>query len=155
MKRKSFAYSMMFLFALSAVAAQAPRVKSGHGQTARRPRQEPCWQVAGISIAAMEKHKSLEQSAHSQVQAVCADPSLTPQQKREKIREIHEQTHQQAESLFTPQQHQALKACREERSEGKHMGGGGGKVMHGQGPCGDMPMGAGSKTPPAASPPKL
>ena len=108
MKRKSFAYSMMFLFALSAVAAQAPRVKSGHGQTARRPRQEPCWQVAGISKAAMEKHKSLEQSAHSQVQAVCADPSLTPQQKREKIREIHEQTHQQAESLFTPQQHQAL-----------------------------------------------
>jgi len=155
MKMKSFAYSMMFLFALSAFAAQAPRVKSGQGQTARRPRQEPCWQVAGISKSAMEKHKSLEQSAHSQVQAVCADSSLTPQQKREKIREIHEQTRQQAESLFTPQQHQALKACREERNGGKHMGGGGGKgIRHGEGPCGDMPMGKGPKTPPDSTPPK-
>jgi len=57
--------------------------------------------------------------------------------------------------LFTPQQHQALKACREERNEGKHMGGGGGKgIRHGEGPCGDMPMGKGPKTPPDSTPPK-
>jgi hypothetical protein len=36
-----------------------------------------------------------------------------PQQKREKIRQLHQQARQQIESLITPQQQEALKACQQ------------------------------------------
>ena len=125
---------------------------------AGRARREPCWQVAGISQSAMQQHKSLEENARSQVQSVCNDSSLRPHdsslrphQKREKIRQIHQQTQQQVEGVITPQQRQALQACRQQRGEGAH---GGGRGMHpkGEEPCGEM---TGQREPsPKASPPQ-
>jgi len=98
-------------------------------------RQEPCWQEAGVSKAAMEQRRSLEQGVRSQISAVCADPSLTTQQRNEKIREIHQQVRQQVEALITPQQQEAMKACqqsREHASSGRpHVG----HVGNGGGPC--------------------
>jgi Spy/CpxP family protein refolding chaperone len=118
---------------------------------AGRARREPCWQIAGISQSAMQQRKSLEGNARAQVQSVCNDSSLTPQQKREKIRQIHQQTQQQVEGVITPQQRQALQACWQQRGEGAH---GGGRGMHpkGEGPCGEM---TGPREPsPKAGPPQ-
>jgi Spy/CpxP family protein refolding chaperone len=122
--------------------AQNPSAKAG--------KRQPCWQVAGLSQSAMQQHKELQQSAHSQIEAVCSDSSLTAQQKREKIREIHQQTKQKMDALITPEQQHALKSCREERGEGRHMAGN--KPMHrgGRGPCGNMAMGGEEKTPGAS-----
>ncbi len=113
-------------------------------QVGRRPgrtaRQEPCWQQAGISKGALQQRKSLEQSARAEIQSVCANSSLTPQQRREQIRAIHERTRQQVDALISPQQREALRACQEARSgghagRGGFHGGGGGR---GEGPCGEL-----------------
>lgn len=81
-----------------------------------RPRQEPCWQVAGISKAAIQERQALARETRAQVEAVCADTSLTAQQRRERIREIRQQARGKSEGLITPQQREALQACQKERS---------------------------------------
>jgi hypothetical protein len=108
------------------------------GPATAHPRHEPCWEVAGISKAAMEQRQALARQARQEIESVCANSSLSLQQKRERIREIHQQEKQQAEALVTPQQREALRACQQSRGGGNggggHMGGG-----HGAGPCGEMP----------------
>jgi len=110
-----------------------------------RHRQPPCWQQAGITKDVMQQRRSLEQAAHSQIASICADSSLSAQQKREKIREIHQQTMQQVQARMTLQQQEALKSCQAQR----HGGQGGAPHPHeggGMGPCGETPSGTGSKS---------
>jgi hypothetical protein len=87
----------------------------------------------------MQQRKQIEESTHSQVESVCSDSSLNPQQKEQKIRQLHEEAKKQLEGVINGQQEQALKSCRESRSEGPHPGG-----MHagGGGPCGAMVPGS-------------
>jgi len=117
----------------------APPLRPPGSPIGIKVKQEPCWQEAGVSKATMEQRRSIEQGVRSQVSAVCADPSLTTQQRNEKIREIHQQAHQQLEALITPQQQQAMKTCQQSRP---HSGGGAVHVGHvgsGTGPCGGLP----------------
>lgn len=107
-------------------------------------RQEPCWQVAGISKSAMEQRRVIQQRARSEVEAVCADPSLSPQQRQAKIRQIHEQTKQEVDALVSPQQMQQLRSCQMSRNHGGgHPGGGHPSAGGGHGPCGQMPSRSG------------
>ncbi len=135
------------MFATSALAQTVtplPPIRGGRpGSTGINPstthqRREPCWEVAGISKAAMEQRHALVRQAKQETEAVCANSSLTLQQKREQIRAIHEREKQQANALVTPQQEQALKACQESRGHGGGHGGFGGGGRGG-GPCGEMP----------------
>lgn len=108
------------------------------GTTSKHPRREPCWQVAGVSKSAMQQRRVVAEQARQEVESVCANSALSVQQKRERIREIHQQERQQMEALITPQQQAAMRACQEQRGGGHpgggHLGGG-----HGAGPCGTMP----------------
>jgi Spy/CpxP family protein refolding chaperone len=108
-----------------------------------RGRQQPCWQVAGISQQTVQQHRQIEENTRSQVQSVCSNSSLSAQQKHEQIRQIHEQARKQMESLMTPQQEEALKSCREQRG-GEHRGGGGAH-RGGESPCGETPAGSGQR----------
>jgi hypothetical protein len=136
-------------FSASATAQSVPvRGQTVPGHTANTPRQEPCWQVAGISKSAMEQRRSIMQGVHSQVEAVCADSSLSAQQRNEKIRQIHQQATQQANAIVTPSQMEALKSCQSSRASAHpptggaiHHGGGGG------GPCGQLPSNSGPGAP--------
>jgi hypothetical protein len=101
--------------------------------------KQPCWQQAGVSQSAMQQRKQIEENTHSQIEAVCSDSSLTPQQKQQKIQQLHQEAQKQAGGLITPQQEAAIKSCRESRGEGPHMGG-----AHSGGPCGETAS-AGSK----------
>lgn len=101
------------------------------------PRQEPCWQVAGVSRGAMQQVRAIRQQARQEIQAVCANSSLSMQQKRVQIREIHQKESQQVDGLISPAQQDAMRACQKERGTGVHVHGGG----HGSGPCGEMPSG--------------
>lgn len=100
-------------------------------------RHQPCWRQAGVSQSAFQQHRSIEMRTRSEVQSVCSDSSLTPQQRAEKIRQIREQARAQQESLLTPQQAAAFRSCRQQRGEVGHPGAGG------IGPCGGstLPMG--------------
>jgi hypothetical protein len=130
-----------------------PRPIQGSGtRPGQRVRQEPCWQEAGVSKAAMEQRRSIEQSVRGQVASVCANSSLTPQQRQQQIRQIHEQARQQMEALISPQQQEAIKSCQASRGHGGigvHVGGGG---HGGMGPCGEMPSAKPSTPPPSTSP---
>jgi len=105
------------------------------GPGARRGRVEPCWEVAGISKSAMQQRRLVAEEARQQVEAVCANASLSPAQKREDIRQIRERERQQMEGLITPAQQEALRDCQESRGHGAvpHPG-----HAHPMGPCGEL-----------------
>ncbi len=105
-----------------------------------RPRPETCWQEAGISKAAMQERRNVQRENRAQIESVCANSSLSVQQRRQEIRAIRERTHQQLEGLISPQQRAALKACEEARGGGGHGGGGfhGGGGGRERGPCGEL-----------------
>lgn len=127
--------TVVLLLSVGSVAV----AQSGSVPLPTRPRPghvEPCWQQVGISKTAMREREAINRETRMQVEGVCADKSLTPQQRQEKIREIHAQAKERSEALISPQQQEALRACQKERagtrppSSGLHRGGGG--------PCGEM-----------------
>jgi hypothetical protein len=135
MRQFAFAVTVLTFLATYPLAAQtASTPGSPRGTTPTH--QKPCWQQAGISQSALQQRKQIEESAHSEIESVCSDSSLTPQQKQQKIHQIHEQAQKQAGGVISSQQEAALKSCRASRGEAPHMGG-----MHGGGPCGEMASG--------------
>lgn len=159
----TFLAGIFVAYALSQTVNPLPPVRGGHpGSTtgnnpsATHPKKEPCWEVAGISKTAMEQRHALARQAKQEVEAVCANSSLTLQQKHEEIRAIHEREKQQVNALVTPQQEEAMKACQASRGHGGGHGGFGGGG-HGMGPCGEMPSaipgGRGTTPPRATTPP--
>jgi len=130
---------LVFLCAVPLFAQDAPPANStppSQTQPMRRGHMEPCWQVAGIDRSVVEQRQSLERETHSQVEAVCSNSSLTPQQKRQQVREIRQQAHQKLEGLLTADQEKALTACQQQRGM-NHPGGMGGGLAG----CGEMPRG--------------
>jgi hypothetical protein len=127
------------LFAVLAalpLAAQVsgPRTLPGTAASPRNLRRNPCWQQAGISRAVEQQVRSMRLSLQSEVSAVCSNSSLTPEQRREKIRELRRASQERINGLMNPAQEQELHACRTARGGGgAHRGG----RMH-HGPCGEM-----------------
>jgi len=141
-----FAQSAAGVPGSSAPPATAPGAgNSGSNTPGRRggQRQQPCWQVAGISQATFQQHHQIEENTRSQVQSVCSNSSLSPQQKQEQIRQLHEQAQKEMQNLVSPQQQEALRSCREQR--GEQHGGGGMRHGGGEGGCGQMPAGNGPR----------
>jgi hypothetical protein len=140
------------LFSAPALNAQVVRRPLAQRFPQERVHQEPCWKQVGISKAAIDERQAIARETRSQVEAVCVDSSLTPEQKRQRIREIRQQAKQRSESLISPQQQEELQACQKERaashpaSSGVHHAGGA------TGPCGELLTPA--KPHPQASPGK-
>ena len=116
-----------------------------------RPRREPCWEVAGVSKSAIEQRQAIARQARQEVEAVCANSSLSMQQKRQQIQQIHQRERQEIDAIITPAQREAMRSCQQERN-GVHGGGHGGG--HGRGPCGEMPVGHGPNPPQKPNPPQ-
>lgn len=139
--KRVFASSKFIVAACWSVAAlaqqPAPKIATTQGAAVKAPHQPPCWQQAGISKAAMEQRREIEQGTRSQVESVCADNSLTPQQKHAKIKEIRQQSRQQIESIITPQQLEELKACNAQRNAGRTATSAPRPGGSGPGPCGE------------------
>jgi hypothetical protein len=100
----------------------------------RRVNAEPCWQLAGIDKSVMEQRSAIERDTHSQVEGVCSNSSLSPQQKRQQIREIRTQAHQKMEGMITAEQQNALTSCQQQRSPNRPGNAGSGA----RGDCGEM-----------------
>lgn len=146
---------VIFLFApagprATAQAVPAPVPRWHHAGVARQqqPRQPPCWEVAGISKSAMEQRRAVQERTRSEVEAVCSDPSLSQQERQQKIRQIREQAKQELDALITPQQMQELKSCQMSRNHGGGHPGVGHPSTGLHGPCGELP----SKSSPTPSP---
>jgi len=126
MSRKHLFALVILLCAAPLVAQDAPPANSSPAPTrpARQGNVAPCWQQAGVQKSVIEQLWSIQRETHSQVESVCSNTSLTPQQKHQQVKEIRQQAHQKIESLISPDQQKALTACREERGE-SHPGAGG------------------------------
>jgi hypothetical protein len=77
---------------------------------------QPCWKQAGISPSVVPQLRQINQTTHSEVMAVRSDSSLTPQQQRQKTRQLRQQEYQQLDALVGSQQFEALRSCREQRA---------------------------------------
>lgn len=131
-----FVAAVIALFSFASIAAgQANNTNTQHPKAAHA-KQEPCWQQVGISKDVIDQRDAIQQDTHSQVQSVCADTSLTPQQRNQKIREIHQEAKQKMSGLISEEQQQQLEACHKERAGNSPASAG---VKHpGTGPCGEM-----------------
>ncbi len=154
----TFVFAVVILAPSERANAQSIPVPVHPGPVARgaQVHQPPCWQEAGISKSAMEQRQAIQRRTKAEVEAVCAETSLTPQQRQQRIRQIHEQAKQELDALASPQQMEALKSCQMSRNHG-----GGHPVGHpvaggGHGPCGELPAGPtppkGPSSPPAGKP---
>src|SRR6266403_430926 len=142
---KTVLSALLTLIILSAAlagnaTAQAPiRTRPSTAPGTTKPRLEPCWEVAGVSKAAIQQRRMITQQARQQVEAVCANSSLSIQQKRQQIQQIRQRERQEIEAVITPAQQEAMRSCQEGRNGGH---GGGGHVGGGHGgPCGEMSLG--------------
>jgi len=142
MLRKLYCPVVFLLCAGPLLAQSAPPTTNPPSQIrpARRGGQGSCLQQAGIDRSVMEQIGSIVRDARSQVESVCSNSSLTPQQKQQQVREIREQAMQKREGLLTADQQKALMACQQERG-GYHPGSGGPHEGMGGGGCGEMPRG--------------
>ena len=122
------------------VVAQVP-IRTGPPAASRptpRPRVEPCWAVAGVSKSVIQQRRVVAQQARQEVEAVCANSSLSIPQKRQQIQQIRQRERQEIDAIITPAQQADMRSCQEQRNGGHgggHVGGG-----HG-GPCGEMSVG--------------
>jgi hypothetical protein len=117
--------------------------------------QEPCWKQAGISQSVMEQRRGVGRDAHSQVENVCQNSSLTPQQKQEQVREIRQQAEQKLDALITSEQQSALHACQQQRgmNGSSHPGSSHlGYRRSGSGPCGNLGSPQGRQGPSSGNP---
>lgn len=109
--------------------------KAVHTATAQ-PHQPSCWQLAGISKATMDERNRIGQASKAQIEAVCANPSLSSQQRSQEIRQISQQRQRELEGTITPLQAQELKSCNQERAAARPpvVASGGPR----RGPCGEI-----------------
>jgi protein CpxP len=77
-----------------------------------------------------EKLKPIMTSQMADMQALKSDTTLTPQQKRAKMMEIHQKYAPQVNAILTPEQQAKWKAMRREMMEKHHGDMGGGEMQH-------------------------
>lgn len=148
--------SRNFLFTLAAVLCVAPLVAqdappANSNSSAMRPAHrggDSCLQQAGLESSVVEKIRAIGRDTRSQVEGVCSNASLTPQQQNQQVREIREKAMQERAALMTADQQKAVSACQQAR-HGYHPARSGAHEGH-LGGCGEMPRG-GSRPSPAVN----
>jgi len=131
MRRISCLATLTFLIFTGALITAAQNTPPSSPAPPPRTHQEPCWRQAGIDRSIVEQRRDIERDAHSRVDAVCENSSLSPQQRRQQAREIREQAKRKSDELITSDQRIALQACQQARVEYRRDG-----IHHGSGdPC--------------------
>jgi hypothetical protein len=123
----------------SAAQAQTPSPQdesqpaSEHGARRRVP-SIPCWRQAGMTSQVVNERWKIEDRGKSRIAAVCADASLSPQQRHDKILQINVETDQEVAKLIPVKQLEAFNSCQAELDKNR-------RKIAGQkelGPCGGV-----------------
>ena len=85
----------------------------------RRSHQVLCWREAGISPKLVNQRWQIEADAKAKIGGVCSDDSLTPERKRDKLRQIDAETEREIAKIVPANQLAAFKACQAERDREK------------------------------------
>jgi hypothetical protein len=124
------------LFFSCSLWAQITRPSTTSPSTAQSSqKRQPCWQQAGVTRSALQQRRQIAENMHSQIESVCANTSLTAQQRHQQIQQIREQAQSRMSGLVSASQMESIRSCRAQRGEA-------GSAQHhgGMGPCGEMPM---------------
>src|SRR5277367_4303124 len=83
-----FVYPVVFFLCAGTLLAQsAPSTTTPPSQTrpGRAGAQENCFQQAGLERSVVEQIRSIGRDARSQIEGVCSNSSLTPQQQNQQV----------------------------------------------------------------------
>lgn len=115
---------VIFLIAARILSAYPPP-QGGNEQGMRRPgveqRLQRLSQELNLDDQQKAKIKPILEAEHKQMEALRSDSSLSPEDRRAKFREIHENTLKQMNPILTPEQQEKFAAMRKKRME--HRGG--------------------------------
>ena len=118
-------------------SAQAPAAE-GQAQLRRRVSGRaygtPCWKQAGMTPQNVNQRWKIEDRGKGRIAAVCSEASLSPDEKRKKIEQIHQETDQEFANLISAKQLEAFKSCQAELDK-KRPANTGQKEL---GPCGGV-----------------
>lgn len=113
--------SLLFLVVAASGVAQsaAPaddQAASPEAQTdARAPRRrsygQPCWRQAGMTPDMVNQRWKIEEEQKQNIAAVCSEPSTGPQQKHDKIQQIHAKTAQQIAKVVPAEELAKFNKC--------------------------------------------
>lgn len=98
--------------------AQMKQMRAGKMRRMAYGRGFQAGRMAGalnLTDAQKQQMKPIFQATRQQVQAVRQDTTLTPQQKREKVKEIRQNQMAQVKSILTPEQQQKMEQLRNNR----------------------------------------
>jgi hypothetical protein len=84
----------------------------------------------------MRQRRQIERRLHNQVQLLCANSSLTAQQRHQQIQQLRQQAWSRMDALLSAAQLESIKNCRAERQPA----GAAPRRDHMTGPCGEMPL---------------
>jgi periplasmic protein CpxP/Spy len=108
-----FAASVLAIYGSPVLARAASNAQdAGQTQAAPTPKRERKGPDLNLTDDQKAQMKKLRESAKSQIAAVNSDSSLSADQKQEKVKAIHRDTHKQMQAMLTPEQRQTMKAWR-------------------------------------------
>lgn len=93
-----------------ALAQTAPAQHGAHERG-----QESAFQQLNLTADQQSQMKQMMQDEHAQMQALRSNTSLTPEQKKEQIKQLRESNHQKLMALLTPDQQAQFKQLRQQR----------------------------------------
>ena len=137
MKQVSSLFVLPALFFASTLAAQTnpPSAAPSSSTLQSSQSQTPCWQLAGISRAAMRQRRLIVRNMHNQIQLACANFKLTAQQRERRIDQIRADAQAHMRAFLSVAQIDSINSCRAQRTALR-----GKASRRGEGPCGEMPM---------------
>jgi Spy/CpxP family protein refolding chaperone len=115
------AATMLALCALPfTLRAQDPPPSTTQSQQAGQGKHES--EMANLNLTDDQKTqiKKLHEDAKTQMDAARNDSTLTPDQKKAKMEQIHKATHEQVMQLLTPEQRQQMKSDEAARKAAKN-----------------------------------
>jgi hypothetical protein len=116
-----------------------PQPAPPRARTPRPGRQAPCWRTAGISPGLVNQRWQIEANAKALVDAACANDSLSPKQKADKLHQIDEQTQREIAKIIPAKQLGEFKTCQAERDRENARERPAGATPHRElGPCGGV-----------------
>jgi len=133
----------VFVFPAFAQSSQGSPTPSTEVDTPKTPTQSPvrrripevpCWRQAGITPDKVNQRWKIEDQAKAKIAATCNEESTSPQQKHDKIEEIHRETDEAIAKLIPQEQRQAFNSC-QAAMEQKHPKSAPPKEL---GPCGGV-----------------
>jgi hypothetical protein len=118
---------------------QGPDADTAADESAARPRRRarpvPCWRQAGMTPEMVNQRWKLEDSQKTRIAAVCSEPSMSAQQRHERIQQIQVETDQAIARLIPTKERQAFNQCQSELEKSRPHPAGEKEL----GPCGAMP----------------